>query len=213
VVTGGGVVVVEKTTPTETTTPAETTTPTETTKPAETTKPVTPSNTDKTFAGSKAYKVVGLEDGGVTVVLNVDGEKVPVRMIGVAPLDIAGRSYGKNRQTRPPVTTLFLRNLLMGEKVYIIYDAYVDEQDDDDKYIAHIYRAPDGLQVNMEAIRQGFAVADTSYDFEDKETFLHYQSKARKLDKGAWKRIKRKRKAPGKNSDKPRPKAAISMAK
>jgi endonuclease YncB( thermonuclease family) len=248
----GRVVVVEggsgSTAPAETQTPTESTTTTQptqepTTQPAETVektettektesaekskKTTTPSDTNPDFAGSPAYEVLRVEDEGVTLVLQVDGEETKVRMIGVAPMEMRAKPRRrppreKSDQSRPPrpagtdrprqprgdsdrpeqagkdkepkkLTNLFMANMLRGEKVYVVYDEAVEEQDEDGKFIAYIYRAPDGLLVNMEAVRLGFAAADTSYDFADKETFQHYQEKARTLNKGIWGMMKRQR--------------------
>jgi endonuclease YncB( thermonuclease family) len=81
---------------------------------------------------------------------------------------------------------MFLRNLLVGERVYVMYDSQVADDDEDGKYVASLYRAPDGLNVNLEAVRQGFAAVDPSYSFDDKATFLYYQRRARQLHKGIW---------------------------
>ena len=65
------------------------------------------------------------------------------------------------------------------------------EEDADGKIVAYLFRAPDGLLVNLEVIRAGFAVTDTGYDFDQKETFIEYQDRARKADKGIYGLVKR----------------------
>ena len=152
-----------------------------------------PVDADKTLAGSTAYKIVRLEDGGLTVVLNVDGQDTKVRMVGVAPLEIEQDRPGADRgpagrpsRGRPQMAELFLNNMLSGESAYVVYDSMVQEEDEDGNCAAYLYRAPDGLMVNMEVVRQGFAAVDSRYDFEEKDSFLHYQAKARELKKGLW---------------------------
>ena len=76
--------------------------------------------------------------------------------------------------------------MLEGEDVYIVYDSIVEEQDEDGKYVAYVYRAPDGLLLNTEVLRQGFGVVDPGYDFAEKDTFLYYQNKAQQAEKGLW---------------------------
>ena len=46
-----------------------------------------PSDADKDFAGQPSYKIVRLEDEGMTVVLKIEGQETKVRMIGVAAMD------------------------------------------------------------------------------------------------------------------------------
>jgi len=152
-----------------------------------------PADADQALAGSPAYKVVRLESDGLTVVLDVDGQETKVRMIGVVPLQVQGdRPDGPPsrsrlpRPSRPPMTGLFLTNLLQGESVHVVYDPAVEEEDSEGNCVAYLYRAPDGLLVNLEIIRQGFAAVDARGTFEEKATFLHYQDKARKLQKGQW---------------------------
>lgn len=179
--TGTSVVVVDKGQSIEA--PAETT--------AKTATP--PADADPSLASSPAYKVVRLEDGGMSVVLDVDGKESKVRMIGVAPLQVQsdrpdgppGRSR-LPRPGRPPMAELFLTNMLQGESVHVVYDPAVEEEDSEGNCVAYLYRAPDGLLVNLEIIRQGFAAVDTLGKFQEKDTFLHYQNKARTLQKGLW---------------------------
>ena len=157
---GGTTVVVDKTETAETATD----------KPVvgEVAKLTLPADADESLAGSQAYKVVRLEGGGLTAVLEVEGEEAEIRMIGVAPLE-AGTEGRPARRSR--MTQMFLDNILRGESVHVVYDSMVADEDADGKYVAYLYRAPDGLLVNTEVIRQGFAAADTSYDFEEKESF------------------------------------------
>jgi len=172
---GGTTVVVDKTAPAETTTD----------KPVvgEVSKLTLPADADESLSGAKAYKVVRLEGGGLTAVLEVEGEQAEIRMVGVAPLEASseGRPGRRSRMTE-----MFLDNILRGESVHVVYDSMVEDQDEEGKYVAYLYRSPDGLLVNTEVIRQGFAAADTSYEFEEKETFAYYQNKAKSLMKGLW---------------------------
>jgi endonuclease YncB( thermonuclease family) len=150
-----------------------------------------PTDADTSLADQPAYEVKGVKDGGLTVVIQVDGEETNVRMLGVAPTETgkgeAGdrpRREGSGR--RPAPSQMFLENLLRGESVYVVYDSQVEEQDEDGKYVAYLYRAPDGLMINLEVVRQGFCVTDPDYDFTEKPSFLYYQEKAAKAKKGLW---------------------------
>lgn len=172
-----------------------------------------PSDADKSMTDSPSYKVVSVEDNGLTIVVDVDGQETKVRMIGLAePQDNANDQDDSSRRPKGPgsrignrggpgrgaprlPTDIFLRNLLQGEEVYIVYDSMVEEQDEDGKYVAYVYRAPDGMLLNTEVLRQGFSVVDPNYDFTEKDTFLYYQDKAQKAQKGLW----NKSRGPGRN--------------
>jgi micrococcal nuclease len=78
----------------------------------------------------------------------------------------------------------FTSNLLKGESVYLEFD-----KDKTDKYgrtLAFVYRAPDGLFVNLEIVRQGYGHAYTKYPFDPdmKKLFRHYEKDAREAGAG-----------------------------
>ena len=121
------------------------------------------------------------------VTLNVVGERVPVRLIGVAPIVLETSADDSARGQRPPlerVVNAFIRNMLYGEDLYVVYDSQVDDTDADDNQVVYLYRAPDGLSINLEIIRQGFAAADTRYAFDEQESFVFYHNHAAELGKG-----------------------------
>jgi len=98
---------------------------------------VTPADTDDELAQHSSYEVVSVDGEALTAVVKVDGEDVPVRMIGVAPLELQQDEQTSNAPARPGpagrpnITGLFLKNLLEGESVYVVYDAQVEEEDED----------------------------------------------------------------------------------
>jgi endonuclease YncB( thermonuclease family) len=148
---------------------------------------------DDPFGGSKSYKVLRIEDEGTTVVIQVDQAESKVRMIGVAPMSLkAGRDVPLfiALRRRLPSTTTFLQMLLKGESVYVLYDSRIAEQDKDGKYVGYVYRAPDGLLMNQEVIRNGFAAADTRYTYDLRDAFLSYQKKAQTAEKGIFGMLK-----------------------
>ena len=84
-----------------------------------------------------------------------------------------------------PEASRFLTNLLKGEKVYV--EAKPDETTD--KYgrtLYYLYRAPDGLFVNLEIVRQGHGHAYTRFPFKYMELFRYYEREARKAGRGLW---------------------------
>lgn len=140
------------------------------------------------FEGSPSYPVLRLEDGGVTAVLKVGQGETRVRMVGVAAIALEDRVNLPERFAglRLPSTERYVDNILRGESVYVVYDTRVAEEDADKKCVAYLFRAPDGLLVNLEVIRAGFAVVDNRCDFDQKEAFTKYQETARKADKGIF---------------------------
>ena len=121
---------------------------------------------------------------GDTVELLVEGLPLKVRLIGVdTPETVHPQKpvepYGKE-------ASAFTRNLLRGESVYLIRG-----QEKVDRYgrtLGYLYRAPDGLFVNAEIIRQGYGHAYTTYSFREDlmERFKDLQNRAREAGKGLW---------------------------
>ena len=66
---------------------------------------------------------------------------------------------------------------------------YETEAATTDKYgrtLAYLYRAPDGLFVNAEIVRQGYGHAYTRFPFKYMEQFREYERIAREAGKGLW---------------------------
>lgn len=133
------------------------------------------------FSRDGAFPVQRVLDGD-TVEIRYDGNPVTVRLIGVDTPETVHptkpvQAFGKE-------ASAFTRNLLMGESVYLRFD-----EGRTDKYgrlLAYLYRAPDGLFVNLEIVRQGYGHAYTRFPFEHMELFRHYEQRARMAKKGLW---------------------------
>jgi micrococcal nuclease len=133
------------------------------------------------FDDFTAYPVSRVVDGD-TVVLLIDGSPVKVRLIGVDTPETVHPSkpvqhYGKEAST-------FTRNLLRGESVYLKYG--FERTDRYGRLLAYLYRAPDGLFVNAEIIRQGYGHAYVQFPFEHSDRFVALQTRAREAGKGLW---------------------------
>ena len=133
------------------------------------------------FSRDGAFPVQRVLDGD-TVEIRYGGNPVTVRLIGVDTPETVHptkpvQAFGKE-------ASAFTRNLLMGESVYLRFD-----EGRTDKYgrlLAYLYRAPDGLFVNLEIVRQGYGHAYTQFPFEHMELFRHYEQRARMAKKGLW---------------------------
>ena len=133
------------------------------------------------FSGDTAYPVLSIVDGD-TVEIDYQGTVTDVRLIGVDTPETVHPSkpveaYGKEASN-------FTRNLLLGESVYLRFD--VEQTDRYGRLLAYLYRAPDGLFVNLEIVRQGYGHAYTRFPFKHRELFRHYGTKARAAGKGLY---------------------------
>ncbi len=129
------------------------------------------------------YKVVRV-DSGYAVILRIDGKDTPVRMLGIEGVEATtedGKTQTLDKQIDP-----FVRNLLIGEFVYLEHDEDLSETDEDGKLVGYLYRAPDRLLVNLEIVRGGYALTANSYDFAHADTFRFYEEKAQTDGKGIW---------------------------
>jgi len=137
----------------------------------------------KEFTGEQACQVVGVEDD-YTVTLLMHGKETPVRLVGVSPILVADTESQPG--VLPEAARRFARNLLVNEFVYVDYDATLARTDEDGNLAAYLYRAPDGLFVNLEMIRQGYALPADGYAFQFRDVFNSYEQIARSYGKGIW---------------------------
>ena len=133
------------------------------------------------FTGNTAYKVVRVIDGD-TVKIDYNSRLTNVRLIGVDTPETVHPSksvevYGKEASD-------FTKNLLLGESVYLRFDT--DRTDTFGRLLAYVYRAPDGLFVNLEIVRQGYGHAYTQFPFKHMELFRYYGNRARIAGKGLY---------------------------
>jgi micrococcal nuclease len=121
---------------------------------------------------------------GDTIVVADNGTSTTIRLIGVdtpevldprKPVQVYGVEAGR-----------FLRNLLVGETVYLEDSEGPSILDKYGRRLCYVYRAPDGLFVNAEIVRQGYGHAYTTYPFKYLEAFRALEQRARDLQKGLW---------------------------
>ena len=133
------------------------------------------------FSGDKTYRVLSVTDGD-TLKIEYEGNSETIRLIGVDTPETVHPS----RPVEPfgPEASAFTKNLLIGEEVYLRFGN--EERGKYDRLLAYVYRAPDGLFVNLEIVRQGYGKAYVKYPFEHMALFQHYESRARSSGKGLW---------------------------
>lgn len=135
------------------------------------------------FSRAVSYPVERIVDGD-TFSVKIDGKSVTVRMIGVDTPETVHPSkpvqaYGKE-------ASRFTTNLLTGERVFLLYEGDRPEKDKYGRTLAYAYRAPDGLFVNAEIIRQGYGHVYTVYPFKHLEQFRELAQFAMNKKKGLW---------------------------
>lgn len=142
---------------------------------AQSTQASVPAYPVQDFSNDTAYPVVAVVDGD-TIKIQYQGKQVSVRLIGVDTPETV-HSSGKEVST-------FTKNLLLEEHVYLRPDIGANEKDRYGRLLSYVYRAPDGLFVNLEIVRQGYGHVYTQFPFKWMELFQHYATHAQKVGKG-----------------------------
>jgi endonuclease YncB( thermonuclease family) len=148
-------------------------------------------------AGTRSYPVIHVPDGN-SIVLKVGTHTARVRLLGVeAPADFAGREYHY-------AAIRFLKGLLRDQSVYLRYEDAAPGNNpplslgkEPPITLAYVYRASDGLFVNLEAIRQGYGQASTGVAFKLREPLRAEERKARVGGIGLWDPVVRERASEG----------------
>ena len=118
---------------------------------------------------------------GATIELDIGGTRETIPLVGVDDQGVLPRvaSAGRGAEHSARLT----HDLLLGEAVYlrrVSTPARVDGH-----LPAYVYRAPDGLFVNLELIRQGYAAAAGPPHVHSR-LFSAYDKRARAAAKGMW---------------------------
>ena len=127
--------------------------------------------------------VVRVVDGD-TVVFDIDGQREFVRLIGIdTPETVKPNSpvecYG------PEASAATKALLPEGTEVRLERD--VEARDDYDRLLAYAYRADDGMFVNLELVRQGYAVLLTfPPNVAHVDEFVDAAERARSAGSGLW---------------------------
>jgi len=127
-------------------------------------------------------RVVRVVDGDTIRVALPSGEE-PVRYIGIdtpesvkpgSPVECFGKRAGA-----------FNERLVAGERVRLVRD--VEERDRYGRLLAYVYRARDGLFVNAELVRRGYAtVATFPPNVAHEREFRRLARAARRSARGLW---------------------------
>jgi endonuclease YncB( thermonuclease family) len=113
---------------------------------------------------------------GDTVIVKIGDEAKRIGLIGVEARGLA--------EPAGAAAEGFLYNLLAGEAVFVEFPDSNPVADRFGCVPAYVYRAPDGLFVNLELVRQGYADVPEASTFEYRPLFEHFQQRAREAGKG-----------------------------
>ena len=121
------------------------------------------------------YEVARIIDGD-TFEIQYKGKPTSVQLIGVnAP---------EPTELYSEEATMYLQEFLLDDLIYLRFDE--NKFDKHDRILGYVYRASDGIFVNLEVIREGYAEVDLRYPFKYKDLFMDYESRAKKDRKGLW---------------------------
>ena len=128
------------------------------------------------------YQVVRIIDGD-TFEIQYKGKPTSVQLIGVN----APEPNTTNNLPPEPYSeeaSKYLQELLSEQTVYFIFDE--SKFDKYERILAYAYRSSDGVFVNLELIREGYAEVDLRYPFKHEGLFKDYESRAKADRKGLW---------------------------
>ncbi len=129
--------------------------------------------------------VIRIIDGD-TIVVQVKGKPVTIRLIGV--------DTPETKDPRRPVerfskeASRFTSSLLKGKRVRLEIQIVPTSRDRHGRLLAYVYRRSDGLLVNKEIIRLGYGHAYTKYPFDPArmEEFRAAERESREHERGLW---------------------------
>lgn len=136
---------------------------------------------DQDFSQATAYPVVRIERSG-GVVVEIEGEETRLWLVGLqspSSDEVSSRTGGPDLQR-------FLEQILRGESVFIEFASGHATEDRFGRHGAYIYRAPEGLPINLEIVRQGVAAWDKKVRSRYQAVYQRYAALAEKAGKGVW---------------------------
>lgn len=117
----------------------------------------------------------------IHVLVSQAGKVHKVRLLGLDPVT--------STEVYPEVHAAaldYMKKEFEGELVYLGFDEAVGTTDEQGTRLAYVYRMEDRELVNEDVIEHGFAVAATTYGYDQKQDFCKDQSIAEKSRLGVW---------------------------
>ena len=143
-----------------------------------------PSGGDGAAARSDEARVTRVVDGD-TVKVSIGGREDTVRYIGMDTPET--HKPGTPVQCFGPAASAFNARLVAGRRVRLRFD--VERRDRYGRLLAYVYRLPDGLFVNAELVRDGYARQLTiPPNVAHVELLARLVRQARRARRGLWRR-------------------------
>ena len=123
-----------------------------------------------------------------TILISKGQTQQTVKLLGVSAVQA---NVGKAVSARRPYNSRaveFLNNLLAAERVYVM-DNHPRIARTSGLKLVKIFRAPDGLYVNLELVRQGYMRMAPAGLAGERRLFETYQARARLAGKGLWSKL------------------------
>ena len=117
------------------------------------TAPLSPAEMARLEARSDVARVQAVIDGD-TLLLRHDGDSKKVRIPGIDTPETVHTEMGV--QAYAPKASKLMKELLDGQEVRVVFDK--QRKDIHGRTLAYIYRASDGIAVDEELVRQGYAL-------------------------------------------------------
>jgi endonuclease YncB( thermonuclease family) len=128
------------------------------------------------FAGRSACDVLRV-GGDARIVVAQDGQEFALRLRGIYIPDGGGAREAAHG---------YLVRLLEGEAIHVELEPNAPARVGDEPAWAYVYRAPDGLFVNLELVRLGYARALSGDAGPHAAWLREYEEIARRQQKGLW---------------------------
>ena len=127
------------------------------------------------------YQVNRIIDGD-TVEILYDGTLTSVQLVGIDAPETVHSSKPRERFGRE--ASDYLNELLLDDSIYLRFDE--NKWDKYDRLLGYVYRVSDGIFVNLEMIREGYARVETRFPFRYEKLFTDYESRAKSERIGLW---------------------------
>lgn len=120
---------------------------------------------------------------GDTIVVNMNGHKESVRMIGIDTPE----THKPNTpvQCYGPAAAAYTKSLIGDQKVRLEADPTNQNRDRYGRLLRYVY-LPNNTLVDKELIKNGYGFAYTSFPFTKKDEFVAAENQAKTANKGLW---------------------------
>ncbi len=141
-----------------------------------------PPKTESGYVATSTIRVTRVVDGDTFEVV-VNGQTEKIRMLGIdTPESVDPR---KPVQCFAKEATKKLQELIFEKEIVLTPDFTNDDRDKYNRLLRYVSR-PDGLLVNEEMIKEGYAYAYIKFPFERRADYLKLQTEARTMARGLW---------------------------